>query len=169
MAKCVLFAVACLTAGGISGVSAVCSDPKVAASSYTPADAQVLAAIPYIAEFTLTCSNGETPSLYADVDGALTPVTTTLDGTKYQVSWVKDLKKATTGDNSVSLYDAEGYNALRRSRERGEADTVSPLVTIVVNYPGSYNGPLFQSQHFALGLSALVFYMAFSSKSALLA
>jgi len=146
-----------------------CADPKVVASSYTPADSQVLAAIPYIAEFTLTCSNGETPSLYADIGGALAPVSTTLDGSKYQVSWVKDLKKATTGDNSVSLYDAEGYNALRRSREKGELDTVTPLVTIVVNYPGSYNGPLFQSQHFALGLSALVFYLAFSSKSALLA
>ena len=32
-----------------------CTNPKVSASSYTPADSQVLAAIPFIAEFTLEC------------------------------------------------------------------------------------------------------------------
>ncbi|XP_023331356.1 translocon-associated protein subunit delta [Eurytemora carolleeae] len=153
----------------IATAAAVCTDPKVQASSYTPADSQVLAAIPYIAEFSLTCGNGETPSLYADIDGALVPVAQSLDGSKYQVSWIKEIKKAKTGDNSVALYDVEGYSALRRSRERGEAATVAPLVTIIVNYPGSFAGPWFNSQHFALALSALVFYLAVSSKSALLA
>jgi hypothetical protein len=57
----------------------------VQASSYTPADSQVLASIPFIAEFTLECSNGEAPALYADVEGALIPVTQSLDGKKYQV------------------------------------------------------------------------------------
>ena len=85
------------------------------------------------------------------------------------MSWVKELKKATTGDNSVALYDAEGYAAVRRSRDRGEASTAAPLVTIVVAYPGSYAGPMFNSEHFALALSGLVFYIAFSSKSKLLA
>jgi translocon-associated protein subunit delta len=158
-----------IAAALVAAAAAVCSDPKVQASSYTPADSQVLAAIPYIAEFTLACGNGEKPSLYADIDGALVPVSQSLDGSKYQVSWIKEVKKAKTGDHSVPLYDVEGYSALRRSRERGEASTVAPLVTIVVNYPGSYAGPWFNSQHFALALSALVFYLAFSSKSALLA
>ena len=58
---------------------------KVKADSYTPADSQVLASIPFITEFTLECSNGEAPALYADVEGALIPVTQTLDGSKYQV------------------------------------------------------------------------------------
>jgi hypothetical protein len=58
----------------------------VKADSYTPADSQVLAHIPYIAEFTLECSNGEVPALYADVEGTLVPVTQALDGSKYQVS-----------------------------------------------------------------------------------
>jgi len=158
-----------LVAATAALAAGACTDPKVEASSYTPADSQVLAAIPYIAEFTLTCGNGDAPALYADIEGSLVPVPTTVDGAKYQVSWIKDLKKAKTGDHSVSLYDSEGYNALRRSRERGEADTVNPLVTLVVSYPGSYNGPIFNSEHFALALSALVFYLAFSSKSALLA
>jgi len=153
----------------VAVVAGGCTDPKVEASSYTPADSQVLAAIPFIAEFTLACGNGEKPALFADIDGSLVPVTQSVDGAKYQVSWVKDLKKAKTGDYSVALYDSEGYNALRRARESGEAANVAPVVTVVVSYPGSYNGPIFNSEHFALGLSALVFYLAFSSKSALLA
>eukprot|EP00088_Acartia_fossae_P038358 TRINITY_DN3973_c0_g2_i1.p1 TRINITY_DN3973_c0_g2~~TRINITY_DN3973_c0_g2_i1.p1 ORF type:complete len:164 (+),score=33.07 TRINITY_DN3973_c0_g2_i1:39-530(+) len=158
-----------IAAALVAVASATCTDPKVQASSYTPADSQVLNAIPYIAEFSLKCGNGETPSLFADIDGDLVPVPQSIDGAKYQVSWIKELKKATTGDISVALYDTEGYTAVKRSRERGEASTTAPLVTIVVSYPGSYGGPMFNSEHFALAMSALVFYFAFSSRSSLLA
>merc|ERR1712227_1186305 len=89
---------------------------------------------------------GEKPSLYADIDGTLVPVTQGIEGHKYQVSWTKDTKVAKTGDHSVNLYDSEGYTAVKRSRERGEAVTTSPLVTIVVSYPGSYTGPLLNSE-----------------------
>ena len=60
-----------------------------------------------------------------------------------QVSWTKEVKKARKGESSVSLYDAEGYSALKRSRERGEADSLAPLLTIVVSYPGSYSKIVF--------------------------
>jgi translocon-associated protein subunit delta len=149
--------------------SGACTNPKVSASSYTPADSQVLAAIPFIAEFTLECGNGEKPALYAEIGGALVPVSTTLDGSKHQVSWVKTLAEVARGDVTVPLYDAEGYAQLKRAQDKGEIATVAPLVSIVVNYPGSYSGPWFNSEHFALILSSLVFYLAFSSKSALLA
>ena len=74
---------------------------------------QVLAAIPFIAEFKLACDGGEvriflilvkreqkgviylsicvtllflqTPALYADIDGVLMPVTKSAEGEKYQV------------------------------------------------------------------------------------
>ena len=63
-----------------------CSNPKITASSYTPADSQVLTAIPFIAEFSLVCSSGDLPSaLWADIDGVLVPVTQSLEGDKYQV------------------------------------------------------------------------------------
>jgi len=146
-----------------------CTEPKVSASSYTPADSQVLTAIPFIAEFSLTCANGDQPILYADIDGSLVPVTKAIEGDRYQVSWTKDVKVAKTGDHSVDLYDSEGYTAVKRSRERGEAVTASPLVTIVVSYGGSYAGPLLNSEHLAACLAAAVFYLAFSSKSRLLA
>ena len=54
------------------------------------------------------------------------------------MSWTKEVKKASKGDSSVALYDAEGYSAIKRARERGETDALAPLVTIVVSYPGSY-------------------------------
>ena len=53
-------------------ISAGCDNPKVQASSYTSTDAQILTHIPFIAEFTLTCSNGEASiPLYASINGAL--------------------------------------------------------------------------------------------------
>merc|ERR1719438_763397 len=153
----------------VGTVMSTCTEPKVTASSYTPSDSQVLTAIPFIAEFSLACANGEKPSLYADIDGTLVPVTQGIEGDKYQVSWTKDTKVAKTGDHSVNLYDSEGYTAVKRSRERGEYVTTSTLVTIVVSYPGSYTGPLLNSEHIAAFLAAAVFYLAFSSKSKLLA
>ena len=89
------------------------------------------------------------------------------------------MKKATTGDRSVALYDTEGFTALRKSRALGQvgqgkltklhpatyqASTVSPLVTIVIPYPGSYSGPWLNSEHLAAALAAAVFYLAFSSR-----
>ena len=45
----------------------------------------MLTAIPFIAEFSLACANGDKPSLYADIDGTLVPVTQGIEGDKYQV------------------------------------------------------------------------------------
>jgi len=50
------------------------------------------------------------------------------------------------------------YSALRRSRERGEAATVAPLVTIIVNYPGSF-GKFFEK------ILALFFFSNFDQPS----
>ena len=85
------------------------------------------------------------------------------DGAKYQVSWTKDVKHAKTGDYQVKLYDEEGYAALKRDA------AVTPLTTLNVNFPGAYNGPWVNSELVALVLALLVFYLAFSSKNALLA
>ena len=80
------------------------------------------------------------------------------------------MKDAKTGDHEVNLYDDEGYAAVKRVVERGEDPaSVKPLVTIVVNFPGAYKGPWVNSEHMALILAALVFYMAYSTKAKLLA
>merc|ERR1712130_969892 len=121
-----MFAIRFLSVLGLAASAmAVCTNPRVTASSYTPSDSQVLAAIPFIAEFKLACDGGETPALYADIDGILMPATKSAEGDKYQVSWTQEVRKASTGDRSV---------ALRKSRALGQASTVSPLVTIVIPY-----------------------------------
>merc|ERR1712223_828054 len=155
----------------LSQVHATCENPKVQASSYTSSDSQVLTHIPFITEFTLSCSNGASNiPLYASVKGALVPVQQTSDGKKYQVAWTEELKDAKAGDYEINFYDDTGYSALKRILERGEdAIGVKPLVTIVVNFPGAYSGPWINSEHTAAILSAVVFYLAYSSKAKLLA
>ena len=127
--------------------------------------------IPFITEFTLTCSNGASKvPLYASINGALIPVQQSADGKKYQIGWTEELKHAKAGDHSVNFYDDAGYSAMKRVLERGDDTSgVKPLVTIVVNYPGAYNGPWINSEHMAAILATLVLYMAYSSKSKLLA
>ena len=72
----------------------------------------------------------------------------------------------------MALYDEEGYASVKRVLERGEplsSATVRPLVTVVIAYPGAYSGPVVNSELLAAALAAMVFYLAYSSKAALLA
>nr|CAD7408504.1 unnamed protein product [Timema poppensis] len=148
----------------------VCSNPDVTASAYTTQDATVLTSIAFIADFTLKCGNGAKGiPLYAEIDGKTVPAARTGDD-KYQVSWTEEVKKARSGDYNVNLFDDEGYAALRKAVRSGEdASTVKPLVTVVVNYPGAYQGPWVNSEFMAAVLSLLVWYLAYSAKSKLLA
>jgi len=147
-----------------------CVKPEVSASQYTTQDATVLTNIAYVAEFSLKCANGAKGiPLYAEVAGKTLPAARIGDDNKYQVSWTEDVKKAKSGDYSVNLYDEEGYGALRKALRSGEdISTVKPLVTIVVSYPGAYQGPWVNSEFMAAVLSGLVWYLAFSAKSNLL-
>lgn len=163
------------------------------ASSYTPSDAQVLTHIPFVADFSLTCANGaKNVNLYAELEGGIFPVPRLADGryqvggafcfhlfsfstflkrlsVSLQVSWTEDARRAKSGDHSVNLYDDEGYAAVKRQLERGELTAAKPLVTIVINYAGAYSGPVVNSELLAAALAGLVFYLAYSSKAALLA
>merc|ERR1712107_73887 len=163
--------VAVVFIGYLGLAKAGCDNPKVQASSYTSTDAQILTHIPFIAEFTLTCSNAASNiPLYASIGGALTAVQKTQDGKKYQVAWTEEVKHAKSGDYEVNLYDDNGYSAMKRVLERGDdASSVKPLVTIMVNHPGAYKGPLMNSEHLAGILAIVVFYVAYTSKSKLLA
>lgn len=149
----------------------VCTKPEVSASAYTTQDATVLTSIAFVAEFTLKCGNHVIGlPLYAEINGKTLPAARIGDDNRYQVSWTEDVKKARSGDYSVSLYDEEGYAALRKAIRSGEdASTVKSLVTIVVTYPGAYQGPWVNSEFMAAILSVVVWYLAFSARSKLLA
>merc|ERR1712038_2045370 len=168
------FAVACVSMAFVASVTAsACEEPKVVASSYTPTDAQALTHIPFIAEFSLTCKGvaptGDVP-IYANIAGNMVQVARAKDGAKYQVGWTTEMKAAKTGDYDISLYDEDGYAAIKRVVERGEdVATVKPMAKIVVNYPGAYKGAYVSSELIATVLAILVFYFAYSAKSKLLA
>lgn len=92
------------------------------------------------------------------------------DENRYQVSWIEDPAKVSSGDYKVSLYDDDGYAALRKAMRNGEdTSSVQPLVTILVNFPGAYKGPWVNSEFIAAIIAIFVFFVAISSKSKLLA
>merc|ERR1712038_724102 len=165
-----IFAITCISFAFVASAAAsACESPKVTATSYTPVDAQALTHIPFIAEFSLTCKGvaptGDVP-IYANVEGAMIQVARSKDGSKYQVGWSTEMKKAKTGDYEISLYDEDGYAAIKRVVERGEdIATVKPIATVVVNYPGAYKG----SELVAAGIAILIFYFAYTAKGKLLA
>ncbi|KAK6638960.1 hypothetical protein RUM43_007230 [Polyplax serrata] len=148
-----------------------CTKPEVSATSYTTQDATVLTSLAFITEFTLKCGNGvKGLPLHAEVDGKTLPAVRLNDENRYQVSWLDDAAKASSGDYRIALYDDEGYVALRKAMRNGEdTSSVKPLVTIIVNFPGAYKGPWVNSEFIAAILAISVWYMAFSAKSKLLA
>ncbi|GLH15148.1 hypothetical protein R5R35_007587 [Gryllus longicercus] len=170
MVKNILFLLSTLTIFSL-GVADTCTNPQVAATAYTTNDATVLTNIAFVAEFQLSCSSKvNSLPLYAEINGRTVPAARLSEANKYQVSWTEDLKKARSGDYNVNLYDEEGYAALRKAARSGEdPSAVKPLVTIVVNYPGAYQGPWVNTDFMAAVLAVLVWYLAFSAKSKLLA
>ena len=72
---------------------------------------------------------------------------------------------AKLGQNLLGFLYVFGYHLhFQTLRTSLQASTVSPLVTIVIPYPGSYSGPWLNSEHLAAALAAAVFYLAFSSR-----
>jgi len=141
-----------------------CKNPKVNSKTYTTLDASVLTSIAYVTEFELTCDGqlAKIP-LYAEVGGQLFNV---VRGSKYQVSWTEELAKATRGDHIVNVYDDEGFSQLKKSQKSGDAP--KPLVTVVVNHPGAYSGPLLNSEHLAAITGVVVVYIAITCRGKLL-
>nr|AAS16917.1 16.1 kDa salivary protein [Lutzomyia longipalpis] len=166
--KILSFVLFTLSLGYVLGET--CSNAKVkGATSYSTTDATIVSQIAFVTEFSLECSNpgSEKISLFAEVDGKITPVAMIGD-TTYQVSWNEEVNKARSGDYSVKLYDEEGYGAVRKAQRSGEENKVKPLATVVVRHPGTYTGPWFNSEILAAGLIAVVAYFAFSTRSKIL-
>lgn len=93
----------------------------------------------------------------------------------------------------ISLYDEDGYSAVRRLDENGEdVAKVKPLAKVTVFYPvrkrplasflagfcfnqgpvpfqGAYKGAFVSSELVASVIAAMVFYLAYSAKGKLLA
>lgn len=67
-----------------SSVLADCNNPVITSTSFTTQDATIVSQIAYVSEFTLKCPNDERVSLFAEVEGKLSPVAQ-VGQNKYQV------------------------------------------------------------------------------------
>merc|ERR1719487_2175544 len=116
-----------------------CSNPSVSTDTYSSKHIAMSSETAYVAEFTVTCAeeNAKGFNLFAELEtGVLVPVAMVPETNSYQVSWVKDHKKAVVGSIPINLYDDEGYNAYRKAqRSGGDMSAVSPLATLTLVHP----------------------------------
>merc|ERR1712002_7329 len=152
-------------------VGETCEGAQVEAVGFTSEDATLVTKIAYIADFTLSCSNGaKDVSLYAETFDGIVVVARSVDGVKYQVSWVEDTATAKSGDHLVKLFGEQGYAALRKAQRSGEdTGAVASIATINLYHPGAYKGPWVQSETLAIFFAILIYYYAFSQKAQLMA
>lgn len=85
-----------------------------------------------------------------------------------QVSWTEDTRTAKRGDKSVRIFDEDGNIAVRKALRDGEdISSVEPLFRVNISYPGAFSGPWLKSEFVAVVVSALIAYLAISSRSKL--
>lgn len=145
-----------------------CVDPQVSTNSYTTQDAFILREIAYVTSFNVKCKTGDPANLYALIGNAVSPVAQVASGT-YEISWTEDVKSARTGNIPVSLYDENGYAALKKALRNNEDISSVPVFTeIFVNSPGVYSGPWLSCELLAVGFSIAVVYTAIHFRTKLL-
>ncbi|XP_044746111.1 translocon-associated protein subunit delta-like [Coccinella septempunctata] len=145
--------------------SETCKNPVITSHSFTTQDSTYLTNIAYIGVFEVKCENdGILKNIYADLNGNIAPVST-VDKNKFQVSWTEDIKKASSGDKVVRIYNEDDVATLRKAQRSGEdINSVPALGSIVVNHPGTYNGPLVNGEFLALVVASVTVYYAIVSK-----
>ena len=135
--------------------------------SYTTTDAYVITNVAYVSTFNLDCPSGKNDhvTLFAEIPSLKKslPVTKSLDGKKYQVSWTEEVARAPTGESIVHLYDEKSYEAVKNSKE------VTPLASVTINHPGTYKGPIVPIEFLAVAIIVVIGFSAFSKKSQLTA
>uniref|UniRef100_A0A8C1Z9G8 Translocon-associated protein subunit delta n=1 Tax=Cyprinus carpio TaxID=7962 RepID=A0A8C1Z9G8_CYPCA len=146
-----------------------CTDPAISPSSYTTTDALISSETVFIVELSLVCSNGaQSVALYADVNGKQFPVTRGQDVGKYQVSWSVPHKQASSGTYQVKFFDEESYSTLRKAQRNNEdVDAIKPLFSVNVDHRGAWSGPWVSTEVLAALIGILVYYLAYSTKSAI--
>lgn len=86
------------------------------------------------------------------------------------MSWTEEPKEASRGSHPVYLYDEEGFGAVRKAQRSGSpVEDVPEIYKIDIYHGGAFNGPWVNSEILAAALAIGIAYVAFSSKSKLLA
>jgi len=146
-----------------------CQAPQVKSHVYTTTEAQMSSDTVVIIELSLSCKNGLTGlNLYADFNGRTYPASRLLDSDHYQVSFVDEHTKLPGGSYTVKFFDEELYTDLRKAQRSGEDLTaVKSLFDVQFRHQGASHGPWIQTEHIATGLIALVWYLAYNTRSRL--
>lgn len=147
-----------------------CKVKDVQSTSYTTTDGLVISHVALIANFNLVCENNvpsDNLQLFAEIPAIkrIMPVTRSVDGKGYQVSWTEEVAKASYGDRNVRIFDEAGLAAIEKAQDSGSSiDSVQPLLSLTVNHRGTYRGPLIPMEMIAVLAVVLVWYSAYSAK-----
>ncbi|XP_037818868.1 translocon-associated protein subunit delta [Lucilia sericata] len=149
-----------------SAYASSCTSPKATVTSFSTQDATILTQLAHIGEFTLKCGNGAKPTLFAEFPcGKVVPVAQ-VGEEKYQVSWTQEIKKSSSGNVVVRLFDEDGYSNLRKvQRDGGKVSSVKSLVDITINTKSAYKGPWVKAELVAALLVGAIAYFAVTTKS----
>jgi len=163
----VLSALCVLCFSSVNGEA--CTSPQVTSQVYTTSEQQMSSETVVIVEFSLACKNGvKGLNLYADFNGRIFPASRVLDSDKYQVSFIDEHKKLPAGRYSVRFFDEVLYSEIRKAQRNGEdTSAIKSLFDIAVNHQGVSHGPWVQTEHMAAALAALVWYVAYTTRSRL--
>jgi len=148
-----------------------CLAPQVTSKTYTTSESAVSVDTVFIVEFSLACKNELLGiNLYADIGGRMLPATKTAETNKYQISVTDEHKKLPSGTYDVKFYDEEGFAAMRKAQRSGEsAANIKPLFNIAISHGGIWTGPIVQTEFVAAMASIVVWWMAYTARSKLLA
>lgn len=69
----ILLAVCCFASVTFVNCSS-CENPQITSKTFTTQDATVVLNIAYVTEFEVQCKSGTLSNLYADIDGAVVPI-----------------------------------------------------------------------------------------------
>lgn len=167
------------------GYCSSCINPEITSETFTTQDATIVTNIAYVSEFQVKCKTGAATNLYADIEGNIVPVSIVGQGvyqvclllmlvafetifTGFQISWTEDTKVSSRGDKVVRLFDEDGVALIRKAlREGDDISSVPALGSVVINYPGAFNGPWLKSEFLAALSSLIIAYVAITSRSKL--
>lgn len=127
---------------------------------YTTTERRLSDSTAFVTKFSLSCSSGsQNIPIFAEFDGKIFPVTKSLEGNVYQLSWIAESSKAKAGKYPVRFFDDEGINAVRKALRNGEStSSQKPLFEIDVKHPGNSIDLWISSEAVGLLLAGLFYY-----------
>ena len=137
--------------------------------SYITTDGIVVSEVAFIIEFEVLSDEKKNVPLYAGVDGKALTIVKSVDGTKYQISWMDEVSRLVSHTYIVKIYDEHQFVALIKSQLKGNKKSDVPATFYVPLYLGFLiQESWVQSEFLAVVCAIFLCYIAFSMKSKLM-